>query len=444
MVLLTALPTELLVAISDNVDPRDLCSLSQTNRRLFSIANPILYHIGGVKRMRALPLLWAAKNGVPGTLRHALAAGANPDHAFRLSLTEFASQTISNFEKAEVSESEDLDYLPATPNNPYQNPYEDDFVCDDDFPDWPPDDGSEGEDEELEEDFDEEPEEDDIDADLEEDLEEELDGDESEQDEFEDDDDELQAPDVAGDAPHPALTLAAHPSPPLALPPLDVAVRMGIGDRRSVLLREYTALHVAAKEGHTEIIRMLLDAGAKINTGNRPLEGVHSTWQCATRPDAAKYLNSRGANLFPSRRAAKYSIIHQAAAFGNLDLLTYNSSARPTDSQALDLNIKDARDLTPLFNATANGLWETTVPFLLEHGADIDSPIRIYKHSVMPPEPDVAMTLTRLVDVCRLGRFDDAFYQPDAVAAPDHERHFAPTPAVQARDNGQQSIDRRP
>jgi hypothetical protein len=87
---LPSLPNELLFMICNEVHPLSnhshgglhaLGALSRTNRRLNAAIGPILYD-RGVKCHSHLPLLWAAKFNLPGTLAGALAAGADPNHSF--------------------------------------------------------------------------------------------------------------------------------------------------------------------------------------------------------------------------------------------------------------------------------------------------------------------------------------------------------------------------
>ncbi len=88
---LPSLPDELLALICKEVHPfgnpsrgdlDTLAALARTNRRLFCFVDPLLYD-KSIQCHSHIPLAWAAKFGVVGTLRKALAAGADPNYIFR-------------------------------------------------------------------------------------------------------------------------------------------------------------------------------------------------------------------------------------------------------------------------------------------------------------------------------------------------------------------------
>ena len=91
MASLPLLPDELLVLICNEVHPFEnpsrgdldaLAALARTNRRLSRFVDPLLYD-KSIQCHSHIPLAWAAKFGIAGTLRKALAAGADPNYTFR-------------------------------------------------------------------------------------------------------------------------------------------------------------------------------------------------------------------------------------------------------------------------------------------------------------------------------------------------------------------------
>jgi len=70
------LPPEIVLLITHRLGLQDKLALNRTNRWFYSIINPVIY-AENVRESNAFCLFWAAENGVMGTLRHALAAGAD-------------------------------------------------------------------------------------------------------------------------------------------------------------------------------------------------------------------------------------------------------------------------------------------------------------------------------------------------------------------------------
>ncbi|KAK4034029.1 ankyrin repeat-containing domain protein [Parachaetomium inaequale] len=70
------LPPEIVLLIDELLDLQDRLALGRTNRWFYTIINPVLYR-DNVKLAAASSLFWGAENGQLGTLKHALAAGAN-------------------------------------------------------------------------------------------------------------------------------------------------------------------------------------------------------------------------------------------------------------------------------------------------------------------------------------------------------------------------------
>ncbi|KAK3292151.1 ankyrin repeat-containing domain protein [Chaetomium fimeti] len=70
------LPPEIVLLIDELLDLQDRLALGRTNRWFYSVINPVIYR-DNVKLASASSLFWGAENGQLGTLKHALAAGAD-------------------------------------------------------------------------------------------------------------------------------------------------------------------------------------------------------------------------------------------------------------------------------------------------------------------------------------------------------------------------------
>lgn len=83
--MLTDLPTEILLVISQNLEfEADLNALAQVNRAFYPIFNDLLYrHLQQIVALHATEpfkgLLWAARNGNADSVRSLLNAGVPPD-----------------------------------------------------------------------------------------------------------------------------------------------------------------------------------------------------------------------------------------------------------------------------------------------------------------------------------------------------------------------------
>ncbi|KAL2152995.1 hypothetical protein VTH82DRAFT_4150 [Thermothelomyces myriococcoides] len=71
-----SLPAEIVLLIGELLDLQDRLALGRTNRWFYSIINPVIYR-DNVNLANASCLFWGAENGQLGTLKHALAAGAD-------------------------------------------------------------------------------------------------------------------------------------------------------------------------------------------------------------------------------------------------------------------------------------------------------------------------------------------------------------------------------
>ncbi|KAK4158050.1 ankyrin repeat-containing domain protein [Chaetomidium leptoderma] len=70
------LPPEIVLLVDELLELQDRLALGRANRKFYSIINPVLYR-DNVKLANASSLFWGAENGQLGTLKHALAAGAD-------------------------------------------------------------------------------------------------------------------------------------------------------------------------------------------------------------------------------------------------------------------------------------------------------------------------------------------------------------------------------
>ncbi|KAK3352851.1 ankyrin repeat-containing domain protein [Lasiosphaeria hispida] len=387
-----SLPAELITFVIDNLDNlRDLSSLARTSRRLYSTANPILYK-RAASQEDPLPLAWAAHCGVVGTLRKALAAGIDPNHLYidNMPFDEWrrintsARQALATADNNTVWESDNecestVDWSPETEDSdhagtvnttqPSSNANSDQWGLV----------------------FNES----DRDSDI-------------SMDEF-----------LAHHSDAASSTLDEH-EPEHDLDGFDPVTTT----RPRIIFRRFTALHLAAQAGHNDIIDVLLDSGATLhNTAIHlcecvPLYGLlnatespepdplHQTWSalhtaiCHGRSETAQLLLSRGASpvMNPARDSMDSpcpTALHHAAAKGLVDVVKYLVES----GIQTDIDICDHKTLTPFYHAYAARQWDSTVPLLLQLGANIDVDTKLF----LPYS-----TITPLGEACRMGHFDDA------------------------------------
>ncbi|EAQ90278.1 hypothetical protein CHGG_02213 [Chaetomium globosum CBS 148.51] len=361
----------------------DLYQLSLVNRRLLSVVEPILY-ARGIGYHFATPLAWAAKFGIAATLHKVLAAGASPDRKLRCQMTRHFWHFANDAHQAT------LDWAAGDPKY------------------WPP---------------------------LSNDRVEAL-----------DDEEEIWAKDMTSgladfDVGYPAEVcpsagLAGNGSPDsstvdFAQSPRDPPPELYEADR---LLREYTALHLAAREGHTDFVNLLLANGASVDSSSRwfcPCRPHRGLWQtmldrptlghllkpvhwlplhaaiCSSRIETAKSLLSAGATVLRNSHngSASYGALHQAAAAGHVDLVRYILDTHPD----IDVDVPDELGMTPFYHAYINARWDSTIPILMARGANINSRVRVVfdrRHGDV--QTNVRLDATPLAEACRLGRFEDA------------------------------------
>ncbi|KAK4462665.1 ankyrin repeat-containing domain protein [Cladorrhinum samala] len=207
--------------------------------------------------------------------------------------------------------------------------------------------------------------------------------------------------------------------------------------------RTHTALHIAAKEGHKEIVGLLLDHGADINSHStnfcacpprasqwqreERLETSHwrskvlPRWSplhmaiCSRRIEIAKFLISRGADVTAKNNFHAFPPLHQAAADGHVDLLQYMLDKNPD----VGINCEDHWGLTPLYYAVNKARWDSSVPLLVSRGADVNPVIAF-------AVGEAEVRTTTLAELCRFGRFDDALKLLDLGAKIDDGLNIDP------------------
>lgn len=92
--------------------------------------------------------------------------------------------------------------------------------------------------------------------------------------------------------------------------------------------------------------------------------------------------------------------LHHAAAFGLTDLVTFLLD----NEYVKDVDRYDDGGLTPLYYAYASGCWDSTLPLLLERGANIN--FKIGASGV--PRYNLRQISTTLFEACNYGYYDEA------------------------------------
>ncbi|GAB1318498.1 Ankyrin repeat-containing domain protein [Madurella fahalii] len=377
---IAALPIELLVFVIENLDnTRDIAALTRTNRRVYGTANPLLYR-HAAHRGDARPLAWAAARGLVGTLKMALAAGIDPNHEFIDSLSRPEWEKANAAARAAAA---------AAAANPGEDSY--DSV-------W------------------------DVKWSLE-----------------TDDADHAATPTTAQSMTVSTSDVSRHPlsssdaesvSDPLVSQPSEVSSAVEpVSGKPDLVVRRYRAIHLAARAGHDDIVGILADHGVPLDIASQhlcdciPLYGLLNAteqpqdigpmkWSalhlalCHSRSETAKLLLSRGASyqMVPSTLSTSslereyghgLTALHYAAGMGLTDVVRYLVD----NKIQTELDVQDEWTITPFYYAYANRCWDSTVPLLLELGANVECDIKMYI-------PYTA--ITPLGEACRLGDYEEA------------------------------------
>ncbi|KAK4142542.1 ankyrin repeat-containing domain protein [Dichotomopilus funicola] len=398
----TALPNELVVFVINGLDRvQDLAALALTNRHLYSLANVHLYK-RAAQCDDARPLAWAANRGILSTLRMALAAGADPN----AELVEF----ISTGEWEAVTATARADATAGREKTPWamwevnNRPWnaQGQVTAASGTHNGGVHGHNQGE---------------------------------------------------RGSTPSSTATTIAPSPQPASTSDQDsvVSSEEDLSEREDatpatersptptpcMLARRYRAIHLAARSGHDDVLELLLRHGALVDAPSERFcactqqygllnmlespdpDAQNPLWTplhaaiCHRHTSTAKLLLAHKASPMmeplPSLEipgfVAAYatspepihfgaSALHHAAAFGLTELVTYlHTTARILPD--IDI-LQDKNYLTPFYYAVANRRWSSTVPQLLQLGANIHCEIRMYI-------PYTA--ITPLGEACRLGHF---------------------------------------
>jgi ankyrin repeat protein len=393
--LLNALPIELLVFIIDGLDRvEDIASLALTNRRLYSTANPLLYKRAALYD-DARALAWAANRGLVSTLRMALAAGVDPNHEFIECLPAEEWERVSAAARADLAAGRpkarwamwDYDNRPRAADAKWS-------------PEPPLADGGE-------------------DADT--------------------------PTGTSTDAPTPRAPSVSDQDSVISSEEEDLSQRSDATPATEpsptptpdTLTRRYNAIHLAARGGHNDILELLLRHGAAVNVSSErfcactPVYGLLNALECPSQDaDCPLWTPLHAAICHAHTDTAKLLLVHKASPLmetlhnsrtdtstttttttadlpgaatalhhaAGMGLTTLVQHILTTKTQT-DINVRDTFTTTPFYHAYAARRWSTTVPLLLELGADMHCEIKMYI-------PYTA--ITPLGEACRLGDFDAA------------------------------------
>ncbi|KAK0746931.1 ankyrin repeat-containing domain protein [Schizothecium vesticola] len=357
------LPVELLVLVIENLDAvADLASLAQTDRKLYGLAIPVLYQRAALQP-NPKPLSWAAQYGIVPTLERALAAGIDPNHAFVDHVPLKTWHQANTLAKLGAVSDKDAAWDTESDHSSSSRQSELGHSLDDDSSSVAV----------------------------------------SDMDMYEDGGHNA----VAG-----RLGERSHIDDPLCPLP---RVRRG-----------YRAIHLAAQAGHHVVVEMLLDHGADIdapaswlcdcprlygllNAAESPeAQNAPPKWTplhlaiCRSHPEMAKLLLSRGASHVVQvlggpgdedpGAAQGVTALHDAARMGLAGVVQYLVQ----EGIQTDVDVRDTKTLTPLYHAYEGRRWDSTVPLLLQLGADINVDVKLF----MP-----YTAITPMGEACRLGHF---------------------------------------
>jgi ankyrin repeat protein len=130
--------------------------------------------------------------------------------------------------------------------------------------------------------------------------------------------------------------------------------------------REITPIHVAASEGHCDILSLLIEHGADVNNnqGEYSDTPLHRASLMA-RVEAGQFLLDRGADIDARSRYKRTPLIYAAIA-GHVEF------ARMLLERGAVIDARAVLDRTPLHWAARNGR-KQVVQLFLEYGADVNA-----------------------------------------------------------------------
>ena len=150
----------------------------------------------------------------------------------------------------------------------------------------------------------------------------------------------------------------------LAAVKLFLAAGMDVNARDRMGAKAYTALYEASFQGHLEVVKFLVEHGAKINAktghGNIALMAAASGGNL----EIARYLAGKGA-IIDARNRPGQTPMMSAAIGGHVGIIRF------LVAKGADVNAKGGYEQTPLIYAATTNSAES-VRFLLEHGAKVN------------------------------------------------------------------------
>lgn len=375
MASIDVLPVELITFVVKNLGTGDLAAFARTSRKFFDIADPALYKLASTAvdfRNSRHPLRWAAEYGQVGTLRKTLAAGVDPNMKFEDDASRWNNVNSYEMLAGAIDGRETGTLPPQSENHELYN-------------DTTSDDGEGGE--------------------------------------------------LLGYGVN--YGLGYYEVDPLAY-------EFQYGGEAELIANNvsagppthptFQALHAAAAGGHDDVIEILLDNGALIDALSNDFcycrtehprahalfpANVLTYWEdddfqvehtplhvaiCQFRKSTVEILLEWGASIQRSVAGLPLptTALHTAASTGQADLCRLILD----QGHIQDPDILDREGLTPFYWACFQGHWNTTVPFLLERGADID--FRIPSIDALNSTGRTTNFSTVLFEACAFSRYEDA------------------------------------
>jgi len=122
-----------------------------------------------------------------------------------------------------------------------------------------------------------------------------------------------------------------------------------------------TALTIACRNGHKELVELLIKEGADINANGQPLHAA--AWE--GHKDIVELLLDSGADVDAIKGKNRWTPLHSACNRGNVEV------AEVLIVNGADVNALSGYDSTPMYEAFWNKHWDT-VKLLINNGADVN------------------------------------------------------------------------